>query len=130
MWKVLGVETPIIAAGDVWISRMSELSSRKKDAPKFRELLSKANIRYYFDTIREVHVFYVRFPSDVEMSDLEFFRDFIVKLEKSSKIPVVEYEGESQTHTTIISSDEEQDDHVGRNNWWELGEDEVRKYAF
>ncbi len=130
MWKVLGVETPIIAAGDVWIDKMSELSSRKKDAPKFRELLSKANIRYYFDTIREVHVFYVKFPSDVELPDLEFFRDFIIKLEKSSKIPVVEYDGESQVHTTIISSDEEQDDHVGRNAWWELGEDEVRKYAF
>ena len=124
----MGVETPIIAAGDVWIDKMSELSSRKKDAPKFRELLSKANIRYYFDTIREVHVFYVKFPSDVELPDLEFFRDFIIKLEKSSKIPVVEYE--SQVHTTIISSDEEQDDHVGRNAWWELGEDEVRKYAF
>lgn len=126
----MGVETPIIAAGDVWIDKMSELSSRKKDAPKFRELLSKANIRYYFDTIREVHVFYVKFPSDVELPDLEFFRDFIIKLEKSSKIPVVEYDGESQVHTTIISSDEEQDDHVGRNAWWELGEDEVRKYAF
>lgn len=130
MWKVLGVETPIIAAGDVWIEKMSELSSRKKDAPKFRELLSKANVRYYFDTIREVHVFYVRFPYDVELPDLEFFRDFIVKIEKSSKLPIVEYDGESQVHTTIISSDEEQDDHVGRNAWWELGEDEVRKYAF
>ena len=97
----MGGETPIIAAGDVWISRMSELSSRKKDAPKFRELLSKANIRYYFDTIREVHVFYVRFPSDVEMSDLEFFRDFIVKLEKSSKIPVVEYEGEISSNYEV-----------------------------
>lgn len=130
MWKVLGVETPIIAAGDVWIEKMSELSSRKKDAPKFRELLSKANVRYYFDTVREVHVFYIRFPYDIELLDLEFFRDFIIKIEKSSKLPVVEYDGESQVHTTIISSDEEQDDHVGRNAWWELGEDEVRKYAF
>lgn len=130
MWKVLGVETPIIAAGDVWMDKMSELSSRKKDAPKFRELLSKANVRYYFDTVREVHVFYVRFPYDVKLADLEFFRDFIIKLEKSSKTPVVEYDGESQVHTTIISSDEEKDDHVGRNAWWELSEDEVRKYAF
>ena len=130
MWKVLGVETAIIAAGDIWKSRMFELSSRKKDAPKFRELLSQANIRYYFDTIREVHVFYVRFPSNVDLPELEFFRDFIIKLEKSAKVPVIEFENEAQTHTTIISSDEEVDDHVGRNNWWELGEDEVRKYGF
>lgn len=129
MWKILGVEAPIITAGDVWYNRMVELSSRKKDAPKFRKLLDSADIRYYFDTVREVHVFYIKLPLDTEFPDLEFFRDFIVKLEKSAKVPTIEYDGVKQTHVTIISADEEKDDHVGRNNWWELGEDEVRKYA-
>ena len=60
MWKVLGVETIILINADaVWTKRLLELSRRRKDAPKFQELLAKANIRYFFDTIREVHMFLI-----------------------------------------------------------------------
>lgn len=109
MWKVLGVETAVVKAGDVWANRMIELSARKKDADKFRELFSKADLRYYFDTIREVHMFYLQFPRKVKVEDLEFVRDFILKLEKAAKAPVIEYDGEAQKYSVVLSSDTETD---------------------
>jgi hypothetical protein len=122
MWKVLGVEAIMINADAVWTDRLLELSQRRKDAPKFKALLAKANIRYYFDTIREVHMFYLQFPSDVSVEDLEFMRGFVLKLHKAAKVPVVEFEGEAQLSSIVLSSDEPADDHKKRNNWWETGE--------
>lgn len=122
MWKVLGEETIMINADGVWATRLVELSKRRKDAPKFTELLAKANIRYYFDTIREVHMFYLQFPSDVSVDDLEFMKEFVLKLHKAAKVPVVEFDGESQRSSIVLSSDEPVDDHKKRNNWWEMGE--------
>lgn len=109
MWKVLGVETAVIKAGDVWADRLIELSARKKDSEKFREMFSKADLRYCFDAIREVHMFYLQFPRKVKIEDLEFVRDFILKLEKAAKVPVIEYDGEAQKYSVVLSSDVETD---------------------
>lgn len=122
MWKVLGVETIMINADTVWADRLLELSQRRKDGPKFKALLPKANIRYYFDTIREVHMFYLQFPADVSVDDLEFMKEFVLKLHKAAKMPVVEFEGKAQLTSIVLSSDEPVDDHKKRNNWWEIGE--------
>ncbi len=110
MWKVLGVETILVDADKVWVDQLLALSQRRKDSPKFRELLAMANVRYYFDTIREVHMFSLRFPSSVTMEELEFLKEFILKLYKAAKVPVVEFEGASQLSSVVLSSDEEQDD--------------------
>ncbi len=109
MWKVLGVETSAVKAGDVWTDRLIELSARKKDSERFRELFAKADLRYYFDTIREVHMFYLQFPRKVKVEELEFVRDFILKLEKGAKVPVIEFDGEPQKYSVVLSSDVETD---------------------
>jgi hypothetical protein len=119
MWKVLGVETIMINADAVWTDRLIALSQRRKDAPRFRELLDKADKRYYFDTIREVHMFYLKFPSSVTLEDLEFVKQFIMKLYAAAKVPVVEFDGEAQLSSVAMTSEEEVDDHKKRNNWWE-----------
>jgi glycosyltransferase involved in cell wall biosynthesis len=129
MWKVLGDETIMINADAVWTKRLLELSQRRKDAPKFKELLSRAKIRYYFDTIREVHMFYLQFPPDVSVEDLEFMKEFILKLHKAAKVPVVEFEGEAQRSSIVFSADQPVDDHKKRNNWWEMGEEKEEQQS-
>lgn len=123
MWKVLGVETIMINADAVWADRLIALSKRRKDGPRFRELFEKAERRYFFDTIREIHVFYLRFPPTVTREDLEFVKEFIVKLHAAAKAPIVEFDGEPQLASVALTSEEDVDAHKGRNNWWE-NEDE------
>jgi hypothetical protein len=123
MWKVLGAETIMINADAVWADRLLALSKRRKEGPRFRELLEKANRRYFFDTIREVHVFFLRFPSTVTLEDLEFMKSFIMKLHAAAKVPLVEFDGESQRAAVAMTSEEDADDHKKRNNWWEKEED-------
>jgi len=119
MWKVLGSSVPIVTAGDVWSTRLVEMSGRRKEAPRFKELMARADVRYWFDTIKEVHMFKLTLPDDVGLDDLEFMRDFILKLEAASKSPVVEYDGEAQRHSVILTSEPPRDAHKGRNAWWE-----------
>ena len=74
MWKVLGVETILINCDKVWIDQLVALSQRRKSSPLFRELLATADVRYYFDAIREVHMFYLQFPPSVALEELEFVK--------------------------------------------------------
>jgi hypothetical protein len=109
MWKVLGVETILINADAVWVDRLISLSQRRKDAPRFRDLLGQADIRYYFDTIREVHMFRLQLPPEVTLEELEFMKEFIMRLYKAAKVPVVEFDGQAQLSSVVLSSDEEED---------------------
>jgi len=109
MWKVLGVETILINADAVWVDRLISLSQRSKDAPRFRALLGQADIRYYFDTIREVHMFRLQLPPEVTLEELEFMKEFIMRLYKAAKVPVVEFDGQAQLSSVVLSSDEEED---------------------
>ncbi len=67
-------------------------------------------------------MFYLQFPSDVSIDDLEFMKGFVLKLHKAAKVPVVEFEGEPQRSSIVLTSDEPVDNHKKRNNWWEAGE--------
>jgi len=109
MWKVLGVETILINADAVWVDRLISLSQRRKDAPRFRDLLGRADVRYYFDTIREVHMFRLQLPPEVTLEELEFMKEFIMRLYKAAKVPVVEFDGQAQLSSVVLSSDEEED---------------------
>lgn len=109
MWKVLGVETILINADAVWVDRLMSLSQRRKDAPRFRDLLGRADVRYYFDTIREVHMFRLQLPPEVTLEELEFMKEFIMRLYKAAKVPVVEFDGQAQLSSVVLSSDEEED---------------------
>jgi hypothetical protein len=129
MWKVLGKETVIVDAGEVWARRLAELSQRRKDAQKFRELFERADLRYYFDSVREVHMFYVQFPEDVTMEQLDFLGKFIASLQKAAKAPVVELDGESQAAKVVLTSDQPVDVHKKRNNWWEAEEEKEERQA-
>lgn len=111
MWKVLGFETALIKSGDMWEERLIELSSKKKGSERFISLLSKGEVRYWFDTIEEIHSFSVVFPEDVSGEDLQFMKDFILKVHKSAKVPVIEYEGTPQRATIILTSEMDKDVH-------------------
>lgn len=129
MWKVLGEETIMINADAVWARKLIELSRRRKDAAKFKELLTKADIRYYFDAIREVHMFYLQYPADVDVETLEWMKDYVLKLHKAAKAPVVEYDGEAQLASIVFSSDQPSDDHKKRNNWWESDDEKEEQQS-
>jgi len=99
----------LINADAVWVDRLISLSQRRKDAPRFRDLLGQADIRYYFDTIREVHMFRLQLPPEVTLEELEFMKEFIMRLYKAAKVPVVEFDGQAQLSSVVLSSDEEED---------------------
>lgn len=124
MWKVLGEETVAVNVGNTWEKRILELSKRRKDRERFQKLMGQANLRYYFDAIREIHTFMLRFPPSVPVEDLAFLRDFILKLHSAAKAPVVEFEEDPQKFTIVFTSDEDVDDHKKRNKWWETEEKE------
>jgi hypothetical protein len=114
MWKVLGEETVIPMMGDVWAERMVQLSKRRKDKDRFIKTLKDADVRYVFDSIREVNTFIVTLPPKYGHDDLEFMRAFINRVDKSLKFPVVEYEGVEQKYTIIFTSENEEDDYQWR----------------
>jgi hypothetical protein len=114
MWKVFGVATNPVAAGDVWQEQLVKLSGKKKDKDKFLELNKKADVNYIFDTIREVHIFYVKFPEGTEMEDLKFYEHFVLKITKAAKYPTLEYEGVAQKFMVVISAETETDEYSER----------------
>jgi len=116
MWKVLGEETVIPAMGDVWAQRMVELSKRRKDRERFVRTLADAEIRCIFDAVREVCTFIINLPSKYGKDDLEFMRAFVARVNKSIKVPVVEFEGMEQRFSIIFTSDVEEDDYSSRKS--------------
>jgi len=114
MWKVFGVATNLVAVGDVWQSQLDKLAGRKKDKERFLELNHKAEVRHMFDTIREVHIFYAKFPEDTHMEDLKFYEHFILKITKAAKDPTIEFQGEPQKFTVVISAETELNEYMIR----------------
>jgi hypothetical protein len=111
MWKVLGEETVIPKMGDVWVERMVQLSKRRKDSDRFIKTLREADVRYFFDAVREVNTFVVNLPPKYGHEDLEFMRAYVGRMDKSLKFPVVEYEGVAQRYSIIFTSEVEEDDY-------------------
>ena len=87
MWKVFGVEGTIPAFAEIWKQRMIELSKRKKDRERFLKMIEESDVRYVLDAIREVHVFMVYLPTNYSREDLVFFKEFVIKVTKSAKVP-------------------------------------------
>jgi hypothetical protein len=114
MWKVFGIPTNLVAAGDVWQNMLVKLSERKKDRVKFLELNQKVEVSCVFDTIREVHIFYVKFPESTDMEDLKFFEHFVLKLIKSTKEPTLEYQGVAQKFIVVITADQDENEYSER----------------
>ena len=111
MWKVLGVDTVLVSAGDSWSKRLVELSKRKKDRAKFLRILDKGQVRYVFDTSRETHIFLIELPSECGPDEIRFMGDFIGKLQKAAKQPQIEFEGVPQKSAVIITSEEPEDEY-------------------
>jgi hypothetical protein len=107
MWKVFGIATNLVAAGDVWQNQLVKLSGRKKDKDRFLELNQKAEVSHMFDTIREVHIFSVKFPEGTEMEDLKFYEHFVLKITKAAKDPTLEFQGVAQKFMVVISAETE-----------------------
>jgi hypothetical protein len=113
MWKVFGVPENIIESGEVWKNQIIELSSRKKGRPRFLEIMEVAEVSYWFDSIKEIHVFYVELPEKFGSDDVEFIKNFIIKIIKGSKEPVISLFDDPQKYTVIITSESEKDVYKG-----------------
>ena len=106
-WKVLGKKTLPVGIQDTWEDQLVALAKKREDGAKFLEMMKKGDIAYRFDTIRELHIFQVTFPSDTEMEDLEYFRDYIQTLRKAARAVMVSLEGKEQKSTVVISAEEQ-----------------------
>ena len=111
---MFGVTTNLVAAGDVWQKQLVKLAGRKKDKERFLALNQKADVNYMFDTIREVHIFFVKLPEATDMEDLKFFEHFILKITKAAKEPTLEYAQVAQKFMVIISAESEMNEYLER----------------
>jgi len=109
MWRVLGVETSILKAGQVWKERVLLLSKRKKGRDRFLQIMDRADVNHWFDAQEELHVLYVQFPVNTKADDLQFFKNFVVKVMKGISDPVIEFNGIPQRFTVVMTSEEEED---------------------
>ena len=128
MWKVFGVEGTIPAFAEIWKLRMIDLSKRKKDRDRFLGMIEESDVRYVFDAIREVHMFMVYLPTKYDREDLLFFKDFVMKVTKSTKVPTLELDGVPQVYGVVITAEEDENEYAerskGRFKW--LEEEEKR----
>lgn len=113
MWKVFGVPENIIESGEVWKKQIIELSRRKKGRPRFLEMMEAAEISYWFNGIEEIHVFYVDLPYKYGPDDIEFMKNFVIKIIKGIDEPVISLFDEPQRYTVVITSESEKDVYRG-----------------
>ena len=113
-WKVLGKKTLPVGIQDAWIDQLRLLAGKKDDGQRFLEMMDIADIAYKFDTIRELHIFQVKFSADVEKEDLEYFAGYVEKLQKSARVVMVSLEGKKQKATVVLSSDQDINEYIQR----------------
>ena len=113
MWKVFGVDENVIESGVVWKEQLLELSKKKKGRPRFLEMMGDSKVSYWFDSIQELHVFYIELPESYGTEDLEFMKSFIIKIIKSTDEPVISLFDEPQRFTVVITSEKEEDVYRG-----------------
>ncbi len=130
MWKVFGVEGTVPAFSEIWKMRLIELSKRKKERERFLKMMEESEVRYLLDAIREVNVFMVYLPKKYGREDLLFLKDFVVKVTKAAKMPVLEFNGVAQANAVIITSAEDENDYAwrrqNRTNWLEAEEKRLK----
>ena len=114
-WKVLGKHTLPVGIQDAWTDQLRMFAEKSKDGERFLRLLDQADIAYKFDTIRELHVFLVKFSPEMDMKELEYFRDQIEVMRKKARVVMVSLEGEKQKSTVVISADREWNEYQVRN---------------
>ena len=113
MWKVFGVETNIVAVGNVWADQIIELSKRKKGRPRFMEMMENAEISYAFEGAEAVHVFTVRLPGRYLGEDIDYMKAFLLKVIRSSSEPTISLLDEPQKFSVVITSDMPKDVYRG-----------------
>ena len=130
MWKVFGVEGTVPAFSEIWKMRLIELSKRKKERERFLKMMEESEVRYLLDAIREVNVFMVYLPKKYGREDLIFLKEFVVKVTKAAKMPVLEFNGVAQANAVIITSAEDENDYAwrrqNRTNWLEAEEKRLK----
>jgi len=114
MWKVLGVEAVIPRMANLFEERLIELSKRKKQRQRFLDIVADVDLSYVFDPMREISVFRFDLPSKYSPEDLEFLKEFVQRVLKAAKMPVIEYEGVPQRYAIVLNAEKEEDDYEFR----------------
>ncbi len=118
MWKVFGEEGVMVQFGFLWTERMKVLSKRRKDRPRFLELLDQADISHYLDIHQKLHVFKMDLPTTCTPEDVQFLKSFIQRIIKSVEYPMVELDDEEQRAALIITAGEPEDEERNRMSAW------------
>jgi len=128
MWKVFGEEGVMVQFGSLWAERMKVLSKRRKDRPRFLELLDQADISHYLDIHQKLHVFRMKLPDTCNVDDVQFLKSFIQRIIKSVEYPMVELDDEEQMAALIITAAEPEDEHRQRmSGWYKMKAEEDKK---
>mgnify|MGYP000875226432 CR=1 FL=1 len=103
-----------VTIGHVWREQLLELSKRRKGAPRFRELMNQSDFRYFHDGIKDIHTFFFKFDPSTSTEDLEFLRDYILKLHEVSEDPIVSFRDKPQRFTVVFTAEDEVDEYEER----------------
>ncbi len=114
MWTALGKETPPVAIGQTWQDQLIERSRRKRGRDRFLAIMKGASFNYWFDAIKEIHVLLIQLPRKTKREDIDFLGDFITRVHKGAKIPVIAFDGRPQRFSLIITSETPKDDYEAR----------------
>ena len=108
MWKVLGKETMYIEIGPIWAERIVELSGEYEGDDRFKELMSKAEVKHLFNGSTETHNIMIEVPKDYTPEDIQMMADMILSIAKDNmEMPFISLEDNYQKCQVIINNDEE-----------------------
>ncbi len=114
MWTVLGKRTSPVTNGHTWQEQLVDLSKRKRERSRFLALIDRADIDYWFDAIKEIHVLFIQMPPATKREDLEFLAAFITKVHKSVRLPVIALNDVPQNFSIALTSEKPQNDYQVR----------------
>ena len=108
MWKVLGKEAMYIEIGPLWAERIVELSEEYEGDERFKELMSKAEVKHLFNGSTETHNFMIEVPKDYTPDDIQMMADMILSIAKDNmEMPFISLDDNYQKCQVVINNDEE-----------------------
>jgi hypothetical protein len=108
MWKVLGKEAMYIEIGPLWAERIVELSEEYEGDERFKELMSKAEVKHLFNGSTETHNLMIEVPKDYTPDDIQMMADMILSIAKDNmEMPFISLDDNYQKCQVVINNDEE-----------------------
>ncbi|MCQ2055930.1 MAG: hypothetical protein MJY64_00430 [archaeon] len=115
MWKTLGKDAMYVELGNVWKQQVVELSINQNNSEKFRDLMSKTDVKHLFNGSTEIHNFILYIPKETTSEEIQIMADVILGVAKDNlDRPFISLDDVYQKSQVVITSDDEPE-LIGKN---------------